>query len=253
MPHISTHSPGRTTQNTRGQDPSPSDSLPVHPVASIDVQRSDEQEFQDRLARAEATIAMATADAPEAEARASAAMHDPQPTLNLDTVDDQPADPAYSAETWGDQGFPEIVCTIARDLEVAAGAVYQVYIGEFEPLNLLRLHPTRGWFVYEIENESTASMDHSPRSILLKKKFFTAKDYGETPSLFTTAFSNHIVIYYRLFGDRRLDVVLAQLRFLSYILEVSEYYNWEFCLEYAMRRLTAIRDNDVHDVAEWHS
>ncbi|KAG6070604.1 hypothetical protein E4U15_007921, partial [Claviceps sp. LM218 group G6] len=87
MPHISTHSPGRTTQNTPGQDPSvpsPSDSPPVHPVSSIDVQRSDEQEFQDRLARAEATIAMATADAPEAEARASAAMHDPQPTLNLD-------------------------------------------------------------------------------------------------------------------------------------------------------------------------
>ncbi|KAG6222665.1 hypothetical protein E4U26_005132 [Claviceps purpurea] len=144
MPRMSTHAPGRKPENTPGQDPSPSGSLTVHPATSIDLQWSDGQGFGDRFAQAEAVIAMARADATEAEARASAAMHNPQPTLNLDTVDNQPGDPVYSAETWGDQGFPQNVCTIASDLEVAAGAVYQVYIGEFEPLNLLRLDPTLG-------------------------------------------------------------------------------------------------------------
>ncbi|KAG6238286.1 hypothetical protein E4U24_007195 [Claviceps purpurea] len=144
---------------------------------------------------------------------------------------------------------------VISDSGVAAAAVYQVYIGEFKPLNLLRLDPTRGWFVYE--NESTDGMDHSSGTILLKKKFFTAKDYGDTPSLFITAFANYIVVYYRLFessasGDGRLDAFLAQLRFLSYVLQLSETFTWESCLEYAMRRLTAIRDNDVHDVTEWH-
>ncbi|KAG5953518.1 hypothetical protein E4U57_005357 [Claviceps arundinis] len=177
-------------------------------------------------------------------------MQDPQPTLKLDTVDHQLGDPVYSAETWADQGFPKIVCTIARDLDVAAGAVYQVYIGEFEPLNLLRLDPKRGWFVYE--KESTDVMDYSSGTMILKKKFFTANDYGDTPSRFITAFSNYIVVYYRLFGVRRLDVLLAQLRFLSHVLQLSETLNWGSCLEYAMRRLTAIRDNDVHDVAEWN-
>ncbi|KAG6264379.1 hypothetical protein E4U48_006300 [Claviceps purpurea] len=141
---------------------------------------------------------------------------------------------------------------VILDSGVAVAAVYQVYIGDFKPLNLLRLNPTRGWFVYE--NESTDGMDHSSGTILLKKKFFTAKDsdYGDTPSLFITAFANYIVVYYRLFGVRRLDAFLAQLRFLSYVLQLSETFTWESCLEYAMRRLTAIRDNDVHDVAEWH-
>ncbi|KAG6179998.1 hypothetical protein E4U36_005206 [Claviceps purpurea] len=139
---------------------------------------------------------------------------------------------------------------VILDSGVAAAAVYQVYIGEFKPLNLLRLDPTRGWFVYE--NESTDGMDHSSGTILFKKKFFTAKDYGDTPSRFITAFANYIVVYHRLFGVRRLDVLLAQLRFLSYVLQLSETFTWESCLEYAMRRLTAIRDNDVHDVAEWH-
>ncbi|CCE30552.1 uncharacterized protein CPUR_04400 [Claviceps purpurea 20.1] len=139
---------------------------------------------------------------------------------------------------------------VILDSGVAAAAVYQVYIGEFKPLNLLRLDPTRGWFVYE--NESTDGMDHCSGTILFKKKFFTAKDYGDTPSRFITAFSNYIVVYHRLFGVRRLDVLLAQLRFLSYVLQLSETFTWESCLEYAMRRLTAIRDNDVHDVAEWH-
>ncbi|KAG6234595.1 hypothetical protein E4U25_005896 [Claviceps purpurea] len=139
---------------------------------------------------------------------------------------------------------------VILDSGVAVAAVYQVYIGEFKPLNLLRLNPTRGWFVYE--NESTDGMDHSSGTILLKKKFFTAKDYGDTPSRFITAFANYIVVYYRLFGVRRLDAFLAQLRFLSYVLQLSETFTWESCLEYAMRRLTAIRDNDVHDVAEWH-
>ncbi|KAG6124365.1 hypothetical protein E4U28_001586, partial [Claviceps purpurea] len=129
MPRMSTHAPGRKPENTPGQYPSPSDSLTVHPAPSIDLQWSDGQGFGDRFTQAEAVIAMATADATEAKARASAAMHNPQPTLNLDTVDNQPGDPLYSAETWGDQGFPKEVCTIASDLEVAAGAVYQVYIG----------------------------------------------------------------------------------------------------------------------------
>ncbi|KAG6255078.1 hypothetical protein E4U49_007176 [Claviceps purpurea] len=132
---------------------------------------------------------------------------------------------------------------VILDSGVAVAAVYQVYIGEFKPLNLLRLNPTRG---------CTDGMDHSSGTILLKKKFFTAKDYGDTPSLFITAFTNYIVVYYRLFGVRRLDAFLAQLRFLSYVLQLSETFTWESCLEYAMRRLTAIRDNDVHDVAEWH-
>ncbi|KAG6262552.1 hypothetical protein E4U48_007152 [Claviceps purpurea] len=250
MPRMSTHAPGRKPENTPGQDPSPSGSLTVHPATSIDLQWSDGQGFGDRFAQAEAVIAMARADATEAEAMASAAMHNPQPTLNLDTVDNQPGDPVYSAETWGDQGFPKNVCTIASDLEVAAGAVYQVYIGEFEPLNLLRLDPTLGWFVHE--NEITDGMDHSSGTMLLKKKFFTAKDYGDTPSRFIKAFANYIVVYHRLFGVRRLDVLLAQLRFLSLVLQLSESFTWESCLEYAMRRLTAIRDNDVHDVAEWN-
>ncbi|KAG6238289.1 hypothetical protein E4U24_007198 [Claviceps purpurea] len=250
MPRMSTHAPGRKPENTPGQYPSPSDSLTVHPAPSIDLQWSDGQGFGDRFTQAEAVIAMATADATEAKARASAAMHHPQPTLNLDTVDNQPGDPLYSAETWGDQGFPKEVCTIASDLDVAAGAVYQVYIGEFEPLNLLRLDPTLGWFVYE--NEITDGMDHSSGTMLLKKKFFTAKDYGDTPSRFITAFANYIVVYHRLFGVRGLDVLLAQLRFLSHVLQLSETFTWDSCLEYAMRRLTAIRDNDVHDVAEWN-
>ncbi|KAG5986126.1 hypothetical protein E4U52_000560 [Claviceps spartinae] len=243
MPRMFTHAPGRTAENTSGPDPSPSDSLPVHPAPSIDVQRSDGQGFQDRPARAEAAIAMARADAAEAEARASAAMHNPQPTLNLD--------PVYNSETWGEgQGFPEIVYTIARNLGVAAEAVYQVYIDKFEPLNLLRLDPTHGWFVHE--NESTAGMFYSPRGILLKKKLFTAKDYGDNPALFMTAFSTYIFVYHSLFSVWRMDVYLAQLKFLLHLMDLSMTLNWESCLEYAMRRLTTIMDNDVHDVAEWH-
>ncbi|KAG6090428.1 hypothetical protein E4U30_008103 [Claviceps sp. LM220 group G6] len=242
MPPMSTHAPGRTTENASGQDSSPSDSLPVHPAPSIDVQRSDGQGFQDRPARAEAAIGMARADAAEAEARASAAMHNPQPTLNLD--------PVYNSETWGRRRrCPGFVNTIARNLVVPAEAVYQIWVDKFEPLNLLRLDPTQGWFVYE--NESTAGF-YSPRGILLKKKIFTAKDYGDNPALFMTAFSTYIVVYHSLFSQWRMDVHLAQRKFLLHLLDLSRNLNWESCLEYAMSRLTTIMANDVHDVAEWH-
>ncbi|KAG6153587.1 hypothetical protein E4U11_006921 [Claviceps purpurea] len=273
MTRMSTRAPGLTTENTPGQDPSRSCSLPVHPAGpapSIDVQRGERQGFQDRLAQAEAAIAMARAaradaetaiaDAEarialvraEAEARASVAIHNPRPTLNRDTLGHQRGVSVADAETCGpeDRYFPEIVCAIARDLGVAVAAVDQVYSGKFEPMNLLRLHPERGWCVYE--NESTAVTNHSSGVLQFKKRTFTASDYGDTPSFFITAFTNFILVYYRLFGVRRLDVLSAQLRFLSYISQLSETYNWGSCLAYAMSRLTAIRDNDVHDVAGWH-
>ncbi|KAG5958210.1 hypothetical protein E4U56_005725 [Claviceps arundinis] len=68
--------------------------------------------------------------------------------------------------------------------------------------------------------DTTDGMDHSSGTMLLKKIFFAAKDYGDTPSLFITAFANYIVVYYRLFGVQRLDVFLAQIRFLSYVLQL---------------------------------
>ncbi|KAG6075306.1 hypothetical protein E4U16_003488 [Claviceps sp. LM84 group G4] len=194
-------------------------------------------------ADAEAAIARFRADTAETQAKACAAMRNPQPTLNLDTLDHQPGDSAVNAETWRDRGFPEIVCTIARDLGVAAAAVYEVYIGEFEPLNLLRLDPARGWSVYE--RQSTVVMDCSSEKIVFKKKVFTTKDYGDTPSPFITAFVNYIVVYCRLFSAQRLDVVSAQLHLLSHIVQQSETSDWGSCLGYAMTRLTAIRDNDV--------
>ncbi|KAG6043168.1 hypothetical protein E4U17_001049 [Claviceps sp. LM77 group G4] len=194
-------------------------------------------------ADAEAAIARFRADTAEPQAKACAAMRNPQPTLNLDTLDHQPGDSAVNAETWRDRGFPEIVCTIARDLGVAAAAVYEVYIGEFEPLNLLRLDPARGWSVYE--KQSTVVMDCSSEKIVFKKKVFTTKDYGDTPSPFITAFVNYIVVYCRLFSAQRLDVVSAQLHLLSHIVQQSETSDWGSCLGYTMTRLTAIRDNDV--------
>ncbi|KAG6104567.1 hypothetical protein E4U14_005646, partial [Claviceps sp. LM454 group G7] len=149
MPRVSTRSsakatrapprakrdPGRATRSARkapGQDPSPSDSLPVPPAPSIDLQQSEGQGLQDRLARAEAAIAEAEAriararadtaeaearialvraDAVEDAARASAAMrhtNKPQPALNLDTLGHQPGHSAVNAETYGGQDFPAI-------------------------------------------------------------------------------------------------------------------------------------------------
>lgn len=298
MPRVSTRSsakatrapprakrdPGRATRSARkapGQDPSPSDSLPVPPAPSIDLQQSEGQELQDRLARAEAAIAeakvaiaeaeariaRARADAAEAEARialvradavedaarASAAMRNtnkPQSALNLDTLGHQPGHSAVNAETYGGQDFPAIVRTIARDLGVAVDAVNEVLSGKFEPLNLLRLHPTRGWSI--CEKESTIIKDFSGK-IVFNKKLFDVKDYGDTSAPFIIGLVNYIGVYCRLFGARRSDVVSAQLRFLSHILLQSETSDWESCIDYAMTRLTTILGNDIHDVAAWHT
>ncbi|KAG6123995.1 hypothetical protein E4U12_000337 [Claviceps purpurea] len=84
----------------------------------------------------------------------------------------------------------------------------------------------------------------SRRNFSLQRTTATPRHYL-SQHLRTTSSSTTAV---RLFGDRRLDAFLAQLRFLSYVLQLSETFTWESCLEYAMRRLTAIRDNDVHDV-----
>ncbi|KAG6054608.1 hypothetical protein E4U32_006829 [Claviceps aff. humidiphila group G2b] len=305
MPRVSTRSsakatrapprakrdPGRATRSARkapGQDPSPSDSLPVPPAPSIDLQQGEGQGLKDRLARAEAAIAeaeariaRARADAAEAEARialvradaveaearialvradavedaarASAAMRNtnkPQPALNLDTLGHQPGHSAVNAETYGGQDFPAIVRTIARDLGVAVDAVNEVLSGKFEPLNLLRLHPTRGWSI--CEKESTIIMDFSGK-IVFNKKLFDVKDYGDTSAPFIIGLVNYINVYCRLFGARRSDVVSAQLRFLSHILLQSETSDWESCIDYAMTRLTTILGNDIHDVAAWHT
>ncbi|KAG6240516.1 hypothetical protein E4U24_006468 [Claviceps purpurea] len=281
MPRVSTRSsakatrapprakrdPGRATRSARkapGQDPSPSDSLPVPPAPSIDLQQGEGQGLKDRLARAEAAIAEAKvaiaeaearialvrADAVEDAARASAAMRNPQPALNLDTLGHQPGHSAVNAETYGGQDFPAIVRTIARDLGVAVDAVNEVLSGEFEPLNLLCLHPTRGWSIYE--KESTIVMDFSGK-IVFNKKLFDVKDYGDTSAPFIIGFVNYINVYCRLFGAWRSDVVSAQLRFLSHILLQSETSDWESCLDYAMTRLTTILGNDIHDAAAWHT
>ncbi|KAG5991672.1 hypothetical protein E4U52_003432 [Claviceps spartinae] len=277
MPRVSTRSsakatrapprakrdPGRAKRSARkapGQDPSPSDSLPVPPAPSIDLQQSEGQGLQDRLARAEAAvaeaearIALVRADAVEDAAKASAAMlntNKPQPALNLDTLGHQPGHSAVNAETYGGQDFPAIVRTIARDLRVAVDAVNEVLSGEFEPLNLLRLHPTRGSSIYE--KESTIIKDFSGK-IVFNKKLFDVKDYGDTSAPFIIGLVNYINVYCRLFGARRSDVVSAQLRFLSHILLQSETSDWESCIDYAMTRLTTILGNDIHDVAAWHT
>ncbi|KAG6146882.1 hypothetical protein E4U37_008393 [Claviceps purpurea] len=142
------------------------------------------------------------------------------------------ADPA---ETTGENLISPIVIKVKKLLVgVAIDDVNDVYTGKFEPWSLIRFHRSRG--TRPSPDEPNSRIDVTGAGALtVKKKNYTAADYGPNPVVWASSFANYTFVYGRLFRERNpVDVLEAMNRFLEFILYQSESYQWKSCLEYAM-------------------
>ncbi|KAG5919143.1 hypothetical protein E4U61_001159 [Claviceps capensis] len=145
--------------------------------------------------------------------------------------------------------FSLLVRTIARELAgVSVEDIDDVRTGKFEPWNLIRLHPVRGQ--RPSDNEGLSSVDISSGHFTVKRKTHLPSKYTSDPLIFVNSFSNYIYVHHRLFGREHPDVVIAQVRFLSYITEKGQSFVWSECLDYAMKHFD-VKVSTIHDADEW--
>ncbi|KAG5935000.1 hypothetical protein E4U59_005872 [Claviceps monticola] len=160
---------------------------------------------QVELVELQTRVAQAEADRAEAEARLRLAQGPGAPALP----------PTDAAGPLGEQ-FPLLVRNITRELaDVSVEDVDDIRTEKFEPWNLIRLHPVRGQ--RPSDNEGTSSVEISSGQFTIKKRNHLPPEYTNDPLVFVHSFLNFIYIYYRLFGSEHPDVVIAQVRFLSFI------------------------------------
>ncbi|KAG5992480.1 hypothetical protein E4U52_002792 [Claviceps spartinae] len=142
-----------------------------------------------------------------------------------------PNAPSTDAANTSGERFPSLVLEISRELaSVSAEDVNDIYTGNFEPRNLIRLHPPRH---HPFDDDDDTSNVFS------------------SPLIYIVSFLNYMYIYRRLFVKEHPDVCLAQNRFLAFITEKAQYYTWDICLQYAMRHHRHVRSGTIHDAAAW--
>ncbi|KAG6099246.1 hypothetical protein E4U31_004483 [Claviceps sp. LM219 group G6] len=198
-------------------------------------------ELQTRATQAETARIHAEAERLQAETGRMAAEADhaqAQARLQLAQGHPAPALPPTDADSLGEH-FPLNVRMIARELAGVA----------FEPWNLIRLHPVRGQ--RPSEDEGTSNVDITSGRFTVKKKNHSPSEYASDPLIFLNSFANYIFVYHRLFGREHPDVVIAQIRFLSFVIEKAQTYVWTKCLDYAMKRFTSVKASTIHDAEEW--
>ncbi|KAG6053039.1 hypothetical protein E4U17_005086 [Claviceps sp. LM77 group G4] len=131
------------------------------------------------------------------------------------------------------ENLHEIICALTNQLPgVAVEDLDNVRTGKMEPWNLIRLCgpviTTNGGF-----------------------ETHTAADFIDNPLLFLRSFGIYTWIYGSFFMKQHPDVVLAQLRFASFITFKAQIFPWKTCLEYAMNRLGSIMTCSIHDAEAW--
>ncbi|KAG6131083.1 hypothetical protein E4U12_003901 [Claviceps purpurea] len=206
---------------------------PIAPTLTL--QQVEAMELQTRATQAETARIQAAAERLQAETGRQLAQ--------------APALPPADADSLGEH-FPLNVRMISRELAgVAVEDIDDIRTGKFEPWNLIRLHPVRGQ--RPSEDEGTSNVDISSGQFTVKKKNHSPSEYASDPLIFLNSFANDIYVYHRPFGREHPDVVIAQIRFLSFIIEKAQTYVWTKCLDYAMKRFTSVKASTIHDAEEW--
>ncbi|KAG6118545.1 hypothetical protein E4U13_000153 [Claviceps humidiphila] len=56
---------------------------------------------------------------------------------------------------------------------------------------------------------------------------------------------------FNLHGREHLDVVIASVQFIGYIVEKASSFVWFKCLDYAVKRFLAVKASTIHNAEEW--
>ncbi|KAG6047384.1 hypothetical protein E4U17_007526 [Claviceps sp. LM77 group G4] len=156
------------------------------------------------------------------------------------------------AETSGENWTPIVLKVHELLVGVAPDDINDVCTGKFEPWSLIRFHRTRG--VRPSYDEPSSTIDVSTSGALtVKKKNYTAADYGPNPVVWASAFINYMFVYEHLFHESPTTTAVrrAMNRFLEFMLDKSEAYQWKFCIAYAMRHHQAVKANSIHSPEAW--
>ncbi|CCE27310.1 uncharacterized protein CPUR_00784 [Claviceps purpurea 20.1] len=155
-----------------------------------------------------------------------------------------------SADTSGEHIPPPLVLAVSNELAgVADEDINDIYTGKFKPWNIIRLHPLRS--TRATDDEVASNVDLTSGTLVLKKKVHTIQEYLGNPAIYFSAFANYQYAYMRFFGKEHPDVVVAQNRFLAFIMQKSQVYIWARCIAYAMKHHKSVKARTIHDAAAW--
>ncbi|KAG5966358.1 hypothetical protein E4U57_002668 [Claviceps arundinis] len=189
----------------------------------------------DKMAALQRRLAMAELQKKIAQANSERRAFEQENASNLAPKAQGSAAPGASltdpAETTDENLNPIVIKVQKLLVGVATDDINDVYTGKFEPWSLIRFH----------------------RSRTVKKKNYTTADYGPNPVVWASSFVNYMFVYGHLFHERHLtfDVLQAMNRFLEFMLNKSEAYQWKSCLEYAMRHHQSVKAECIHSPEAW--